>query len=280
MTSAMKRSPAGLWWDEVLAEPLAVLSRSLDEQADLSAPGRRTARRLLVDLLISDRPRMSPTAGAGRVLVVTGTPGVNLTPVQQACSSSGFVELVPTIAIDDAWPLSTIDNARLAATWFTSAAFEYRWHVPDFAEWMLSTAGQRHIVDLLVSWVAAAQTPMSPDDAPSDMKHITAGVGYAESLPAILAELPNARALIVEPADLASDHDRFSDDVIVERARHSLRIRPDVDARYVEWRLGTIGSALDGAASSVDPDRMHRVNSGCSAEELEATIDNLTRNWG
>ncbi len=280
VTNAMKRSPAELWWDEVLAEPLAVLSRSLDEQADLSASGRRAARRLLIDLLVSDRPPIGSAVGAARVLIVTGAPGVELSDAQQACGSRGFAELEPMVAIDGAEPLATIDSARFAASWFTSAAFEYRWHVPDFAEWMLSTIGQQHIVDLLALWVATAEARTSAvDGAPSNLRHVTAGVGYAESLPAILGKMTGACALIVQPTDAAANRDRFLDQVIAERARHSLRSRSDVDARYVEWRLGTISSALEGAASGGDSDRIHRVSSESTADELGAAIDELTRTW-
>jgi len=266
VTAAMKRSPAGLWWDERLGEPLAVLARSLDEQADLSSPGRRGARQLLIDLLLADRPPTTPTVSETRVLIVTGAPGVDLDATMRACRDRGCVELQPVTAVDDARPIGSTDTARFAASWFVSSAFEYRWHVPDFAEWMQSPPGRRRVIEVLSEWLTVAAA-IDNGDTTAESPFVIAGVGFAEPLQEILATLPSARALIVGSSMPEQDHTRFREAVIAQRARTSLRHRPEVDARYVEWRLDAIKSALANAAES-EPGRIRVVSSDPTTEEL------------
>lgn len=107
-----------------IAEPLELLTRSLDRQAQLHRAGRLAARRDLQALLVRRARTIgaTPPEATPHPIVVAGLPG------SRASLLRALLELHPEVSrVAD-------ENERMGAG-LASICFELRWHVPAYAEW-------------------------------------------------------------------------------------------------------------------------------------------------
>ena len=221
MVAAMQRSGRSDIPPADLGEPLAVLTRALDRQADLTLDGRRAAREALVAALVAraeiDAADAPPTVPD---LVVVGLPH----------GAAGALSKALGVHTEAAPPLGPGDDAAAWRYHLADPSWELRWHVPDFAEWLDERRGA-----------------LAP---PPTLHRCTGGLAWCWSLP----RSPSTRLVVVrDRGELATEAVRgLTQATLAERSRHSHRQRPQVVERYVRWRMAAVSDLLEAAAAQAD----------------------------
>lgn len=128
VVGALKAVPGADLHIRPIAEPLELLTRSLDRQAQLHRAGRLAARRDLEALLVRRALTVgsTPPAATPHPIVVAGLPG------SRASLLRALLGLHPEVAA------ATDEDERMGAG-LASICFELRWHVPAYAEWFDGT---------------------------------------------------------------------------------------------------------------------------------------------
>lgn len=204
-----------------LVEPLAILTAALEEQAELTLDGRRSARDELIDALVrraaADDPPSSPAVPE---LVVVGVP---------YGAAGGLLRALGATAERSA-PLAAEDDAAAWRHHLADPSWELRWHVPDFAEWL----DERR---------ALLPAPPVAGRVTGGLAWCWVGVERTSTRLVVVADDQDARAQAAG---------RLVQETVAERARHSHRHRPEVTERYVRWRLERVTALLDDLAERAD----------------------------
>ncbi len=217
VVAAMKRSGASDIPAPGCGEPLTVLTRALDERAQLTMAGRRTARRIIVDAL-ADRARLDAAApvGAEPRLVVVGLP----------YGAAGLLRRALGSTSETPSPLDGGDDAHDWRLAMADPSWEFRWHVPEFAEWL-----DEHRAEVTAPSSAAASH--------GGLAWLGRSLDPADQL-VVVRDAPPA-------ADAAAA--ALSQATVTERALHSTRHLPEPTDRYVRWRMSVFGDRVEAAAT-------------------------------
>lgn len=235
VVAAMRRSGRNDLPPPDLVAPLAVLTGALEEQAELTLPGRKAARDELVDALVRRAEADAEPSTARTDLAVVGVPYGAAGPLLAALGA--------------AWePSAPLDRGDDAVTWrhrLADPAWELRWHVPDYAEWLDERRGD-----------------LPP---PPSTGRVAGGMAWCWAR----FDAPGPRLVVVDdgPEERRDAADRLVQETVAERARHSHRLRNEVTERYVRWRLERVTALLeelreradlvvDGAEVRSDPSRV------------------------
>ncbi len=224
VVASMKRSPAGELDIGSIAEPLEILTRSLDRQANLHGPGRLGARRQLIASLVrrgllASRQSSEPPIGAGDhgpAIVIAGLPG------------AGSVALRRWLTLDAIWhPVE--DETELFAAALATMDYEVQWHVPAFAEWF--DAADLSEPYRFVSGVLSRRRPV-----PLGTRWVLCSPQHLERLDELSVGFPGATVV-----RLHEDHDRAlarATALVVGRRRQASRaVDPEAIRRYCAWRI-------------------------------------------
>jgi len=211
------------------AEPLDVLCRSLDTEARLTAAGRRTAKRQLIDLLAT-RARTPTSAEIGPApIVVCGLPGTSTDALREQLGVAPGLGRPPG-------PLHEID--------LRSMSFEVRWHVPAYAEWLTGNDPTPHL-----RWDRAVLAHSNPSG-----RSVVGSWVDVERLAAIRSTWPDCSIVIVRPDDwsLTESADIIARSCIDQRRAAGSRTEADVIERYWRWRIGVMAERLDATIDLAD----------------------------
>ena len=209
------------------AEPLDALSRSLDDEARLTPAGRRAAKAHVIDLLAA-RASVDTSTGTGPPpIVVCGLPGSGAGDVAKRLGDHPGLTRPPR-------PLDEVD--------LRSMTFEYRWHVPAYAEWLTGSDPTGHL-----AWVRSAT-------AVGEARSVVGSWLDAERLPAVRAAWPDCTIIVVRSGDRSASElaTSVAAGCVAARAASGSRAEADVIERYWRWRVGTIAVRLDEAADLID----------------------------
>lgn len=234
VVGAVQRSAADLRIAAV-SEPLEVLCRSLEREAELPAPARRAARRRLIDALVRRATLETTAEGATAApvvdpLVIAGAPGsLAAMRLRDDLTRRGLVSV--------AGPPSDPDLLEAA---LSSPSFELDWHVPAYAEWLLG-ADLTETYRAWSRWAAGTR----PGARPLLGSHL-----HLEHATELSAAMPDATFIRV-----IADDDVELDEAI----RHAVAARRasvgDVDGstieRYWRWRLDEWRTIATGAAADL-----------------------------
>lgn len=243
VVAAVKRTSADLGIAAV-AEPLEVLCRSLEREADLRAPQRRAARRRLVAALVRRAELLaSPPGDSGPAapLVISAAPG----SVAAAALCRRLVE--SAVASPPGPPADTDMLEPLLA----SPTFELDWHVPAYGEWLMDA-------DLTDAYATLGR--IARGTAPGAVRPLLSSWIHAEHTSSLLAALPGAVIVRVE-SDPESELNEAVRHAVEARRRNDGQLDPATAARYWSWRLETRRLSdttshltVESAAIDADPD--------------------------
>lgn len=210
-----------------VAEPLELLTRSLDRQAALHRVGRTEARRALVGMLVR-RAQVIASASPSPVLgpiVIAGLPG------SAASFLRSLVALHPEVAaVPD-------EDDRLGAG-LANICFELRWHVPAYAEWFDGARlddAYRLLRDSLATEASAAPP----------VRWLLGSAQHLDRRSELAAAFPDPVIVYVEGGEDAVTDTTVELALRLRRAA-SDQVDPEKVHRYVAWRIGRL---RDRAAS-------------------------------
>lgn len=203
-----------------VSEPLELLCRSLDRQADLPALPRRAARRRIVDALVRRACLLAgaPPPPAAEPLVVVGAPG----SPRAARLRGALLEATPSLT-----RLGPPTDPDSLEPLIAAPLFELDWHVPAYAEWLLTADLRPTYRDLL---------RVSSRIAGTETRALLGESMHLEQLSALRAEMPGA--MVVRVVDDPDVEDRSAVAAAIA-ARESATGRADATAisRYWTWRM-------------------------------------------
>lgn len=245
----MKRTRLDDFGDDRFSEPLDILCRSLDADADLTAIGRLRARRLLVHLLstrarTADLLRRFPelaVAPVGSPIVITGLPGSGVSQLAELLvrngraspvvrAGSGALGTRRRTGRDDA-----CDDGELFASDLRTIRFERIWHVPAYAEWY-DTADLTHTYQHLRTILQILQSRRGARPSADTPRWLFASVQHLEHPVSILEAFPDATIVQVHRDPMATMAS-VTTAIAHERAASARGVDPDAVARYWTWRF-------------------------------------------
>lgn len=211
VTRAMHRTGSDDFDATSWTEPLEVLTRSLDREARLTIGGRRRARAQLISLLVARRPAI-PTKTIAQMECGVAISGPDPEGIAILATALGAASTAVTRPFEMA---------------FTSLAFEVRWHLPSYAEWLTGSDLSDSYLD-----VARRLAATAGEDRP-----VIGGIELIEHQAALRAAFPRFTLVEIERDPEASASALTAATVAARR-----RASNDVDAvkveRYWRWRLG------------------------------------------
>lgn len=248
MVAALRQTRTTELGDMGYAEALRVLSESLDSEAELGLAGRRLAKAAVVELLVrraAIATDMSPvdTSKRQNPIVVCGLPGSGASKLRRALRAD------PRVAPTD----ERFDEIDLR-----SVAFESRWHVPAYAEWLQGADPEPHL-----GWVDRALIATG-DARPA----VVGGWGDIEHLEAVRHEWPTSVIVVVSVDELAAA-DAAIARCLSERDVSGSRTDADVIERYWRWRVAAMSERLD---ATLDLVTVHAPPGADPAELVEQII--------
>jgi len=203
-----------------VSEPLELLCRSLDRQADLAALPRRAARRRIVDALVRRAELLAgaPPPPAAEPLVVVGAPG----SPRAARLRSALLEANPGLMR----PGPPTDPDSLEPL-IAAPRFELDWHVPAYAEWLLTADLRPTYRDLrrVSSRITGTET-----------RALLGESMHLEQLAALKAVMPGVA--VVRVVDDPAHEDRSAiEAAIAARESSTGHVEASAISRYWTWRM-------------------------------------------